>query len=337
MCPLYGCSADRPASLAPPDRGELAMLARSKHPIRTLAAAVVVLLATLPLAAGADTVPVPGPVAVAVPASAVIHPGDTLAISVYGDQSLTQTAVVQADGTIQYPLAGRVLVAGMSAADARDTLATALHKYYHHPIVALAVQQQGQINVTVMGNVKNSGRYQMRNGARLSDAIAAAAGVATMNGEYPAVHVSQQDGSIATASLQKLLHDGDATQNVALDDNALVYVTGAETFRVQVLGAVSRPGNVEVNEGDRLSMALARAGAEASTRPDLSRIYLTRIDPATGKTLPSFQIDIYRALEKGEQPYDPLLRKNDKIFVPPMRGNSMSLGIFAILGRLLGL
>ena len=41
---------------------------------------------------------------------------------------------------------------------------------------------------------------------------------------------------MTTVSLQKLLHDGDATQNLELADNAIVYVTGAETIRVQVLG-----------------------------------------------------------------------------------------------------
>lgn len=333
------------------------MTARSTHPIRALVAlSAAVLLLLPPFAASAQTAPpaepapatVPAPVAApsAQPAttltpattSPTIHPGDQLAISVFGDPALTQNAVVvQADGTIQYPLVGRVLVSGMSAAEARDSLAKALQKYVRRPIVSLAVQQQGNINVLVLGNVKTTGKYAMRNGSRVSDAIAASAGVATMNGEYPVARVSQ-DGVVTNVSLQKLLHDGDASQNPELSDNAIVYVTGAETFRVQVLGAVSRPGNVEVNEGDRLSMALARAGAEASARSDLNRVYLTRVDPATGKTLPSYQIDVYQALQRGDQRYDPILRKDDKIWVPEARQISAGMiGVMGILGRLLGL
>ena len=230
------------------------------------------------------------------------------------------------------------MVGGMSAAEARDSLAKALQKYLKHPIVALSVQQQGAINVTVLGNVKQTGKYQMRNGAHLADAIAASGGVATVNGDYPAARVSQADGTFATVSLQKLLHDGDATQNVELDDNGMVYVLGGETFRVQVLGAVSRPGNVEVTEGDRLSIVLARAGAEASVKPDLNRVYLTRTDPATGKTLPSYQIDVYQALQRGDQRYDPIMRKDDKVYVPEARTVSpATIGVLGILGRLLGL
>jgi protein involved in polysaccharide export with SLBB domain len=137
-------------------------------------------------------------------------------------------------------------------------------------------------------------------------------------------------------NLQKLLHDGDTTQNVELEDNAIVYVTGGETIRVQVLGAVSRPGNVEVNKGDHLSMALARAGAEAASRPDLNRIIITRKDPVTGQMTP-YTVNLYQALEKGDQRFDPVLVQDDKIFVPEAHGISpVTAGVLGILGRLLG-
>ncbi len=105
---------------------------------------------------------------------------------------------------------------------------------------------------------------------------------------------------------------------------------------MQVLGAVSRPGNVEINKGDRLSMAVARAGAESASRPDLNRVFITRKDPATGQTT-SYQVNLYQALEKGDQRFDPVLVQDDKVFVPEARGVSpMSIGLLSILGRLLG-
>ncbi|HEV3087739.1 MAG TPA: polysaccharide biosynthesis/export family protein [Candidatus Elarobacter sp.] len=316
------------------------------HSHRALAAAfAAVLLAAVPLVSLAQATTPSEPAAPTLPApngapsttSPTIHPGDLLAVSVYGHPDLTQTAIVQADGTIQYPLVERVLVAGMSAAEARDALAHKLMKFLRKPIVSLAVQQQGSINVLVLGNVKTSGRFTLRSGSHVSDAIAAAAGVVQMNGEFPPARLSQ-DGGQQIISLQKMLHDGDVTQNPELSDNAIVYVTGAEMIRVQVLGAVSRPGNVEVNVGDRLSMALARAGAEASVKPDLNRVYLTRVDPTTGKTTPSYRIDMYESLMRGDQRYDPILQKDDKIYVPEARQvNAATIGILGILGKLIGL
>jgi polysaccharide export outer membrane protein len=321
------------------------------HLARALSASsAALLLATTPLAArAADPTPPPSapaaqatlPPAVVptaptgVSVSSTIHPGDTLAISVYGEQPFT--AVVQADGTIQHPLAGRVLVGGLSVPEAHDGLVAALHKYIKKPSVTLAIQQQGQINITVLGNVKNPGKYQIRSGGRLSDAIAAGGGVATIGIHDPIARVQQSNGSMTSANVQRLLRNGDPTQNLDLDEGAYVYISGAETIRVQVIGAVSRPGNVEVNEGDRLSMALARAGAEASVHPDLARVHLTRTDPLTGKTTPSYEINVYNALERGDQRYDPILQANDKIWIPEAKSLSAgAIGVFSILGRLLG-
>src|SRR6202035_2003372 len=112
------------------------------------------------------------------------------------------------------------------------------------------------------------------NGAHLSDVIAAGGGIATMSGHDPMARIQPGDGGqMTTANVQRLMRAGDPSQNLPVDEGAYVYVTGAEVIRVQVVGAVSRPGNVEVSEGDRLSMALARAGAEAAAKSDLSRVY----------------------------------------------------------------
>nr|MDP9105254.1 polysaccharide biosynthesis/export family protein [Candidatus Eremiobacteraeota bacterium] len=293
-------------------------------------------------AAPAPAAPAPGSPGAAdsSPASVspVIHPGDTLAISVYDEPSLPATVIVQADGTIQYPLAGRVLVGGMTPAEARDVLTRALRKYFKHPNVTLSVLQAGQINVLVYGNVKNTGGYKLRSGARFGDALAASGGIANLNGEYPVARVSELDGTLATVNIDKLLRESDATQNIPLEDNSIIYVTGGDTIRVQVFGAVSRPGNIEVTVGERLTMALARAGAEAAAHSDLSHVFLTRVDPATGKSTPSYDIDVRRAVEKGDQRYDPILLKGDKIYVGESKSISAgTAGILGILGRLLRL
>ena len=323
------------------------MITRSTHPFRPLAALVAALLLAAPVTAGAQTAPAPAASpAPAAPApvvpdtgsgsvSPVIHPGDTLAISVYDEPTLPATVIVQADGTIQYPLAGRVLVAGMTPAEARDVITRALRKYFKHPNVTLSILQTGLINVLVYGNVKNTGGYKLRTGARFGDALAASGGIANLNGEYPIARVSELDGTLATVNIDKLLRESDATQNIPLEDNSIIYVTGGDTIRVQVLGAVSRPGNVEVTVGDRLSIALARAGAEAAAHSDLSHVFLTRADPATGKTQ-SYDIDVHRALEKSDQRYDPVLQKGDKILVAEARSLSAgAAGILGLLGRLL--
>jgi len=102
------------------------------------------------------------------------------------------------------------------------------------------------------------------------------------------------------------------------DHGATPSAAPVKTFRVQVLGTVSRPGNVDLKDGDRLLTALTRAGISTPLRPDLNRIILVRIDPATGKNS-SYAIDVHQALQHGDLRYDPILRADDKIFVPEAR------------------
>ncbi len=325
------------------------------HPLRALAAASLVsLLAAAPLAALADEEPsnpvVPLPLPSAAPANAgapgsetvtpvnaTIGPGDHLAIGVYNEPSLTNTAIVQSDGTIQYSLIGRIKLAGQTPVQAQETLSKAFSHYLRHPAVSVSIAQQGVISVVVMGNVRGTGRYQIRSGAHVTEAIAAAGGISQFNGGFPTARVLESDGTIAVADLQKLLRGGDATQNVPVSDNAMVYVTGAETIRVQVLGAVTRPGNVDVFEGDRLSMALARAGAEAQVKPDLNHVFIRRKDAATGKSV-SYEIDMFKALKGGDPRFDPILQKDDTVYVPEARQiNSTTIGLLGILGRIVGL
>jgi polysaccharide biosynthesis/export protein len=323
------------------------MTARFAHLSLQFTAAITALfLCVAPNAARAQSDPTQAPLpppAASAPGSETVTPigtkitaGDRLVIGVYGDSTLSETAIVQSDGTIQYPLVGRVALAGQTPVQAKETLQRALERYVKHPIVSLAIAQQGQISVLVLGNVKQSGRYQVRSGAHITEALAAAGGVAQFNGAFPTVRVLEVDGTLQTSNLNDLLRKGDATQNVALGDNATMYVTGAETLRIQVLGAVTRPGNVEVFEGDRLSMALARAGADATAKPDLNRVYLTRKDAATGATH-TYQFNMFESLQKGDQRFDPILQKDDTVYIPEARQMSPAmLGMFGVLGRVLG-
>jgi polysaccharide biosynthesis/export protein len=323
------------------------------HPLRGLAAAALAFLfAASPQAARAQEEPtnpvVPLPMGSAAPATApgpetvtpvnaTISPGDHLAIGVYNEPSLTNTAIVQSDGTIQYSLIGRIRLAGQTPVQAQETLSKAFSHYLRHPAVSVSIAQQGVISVVVMGNVRGTGRYQIRSGAHVTEAIAAAGGISQFNGNFPTARVLQSDGTIAVSDLQKLLRGGDATQNVPISDNAMVYVTGAETIRVQVLGAVTRPGNVDVFEGDRLSMALARAGAEAQVKPDLNHVFIRRKDATTGKSV-SYEIDMFKALKGGDPRFDPILQKDDTVYVPEARQmNSTTIGLLGILGRIVGL
>lgn len=265
-----------------------------------------------------------------------IHPGDQLSVQVYGDQTLTQTVTVLNDGTIAYPLIGQVPVAGKTPAQAAATLKTRLLKYVRHPVVTIAITQLAQPNVMVLGDVKNPGKYQLRSDARLSDAIAAAGGLSDQDGNYPLARISSPQGNITQASLQKLLRQGDTADDVRLGEGDVVYVPGPVQFFVNVTGAVDHPGPIQVNQGDGLAVAIAKAGNSANAQSDLNHVRLIRTGP-DGKQQ-SQEINLYQALESNDKQANVALEKGDTIYVPQTRqkatGNIFT-GLIYVLSRLI--
>lgn len=264
----------------------------------------------------------------------VIHPGDQLSVQVYGDQSLTQNVTVLNDGTIAYPLIGQVPVAGKTPSQAAEVLKTRLLKFVRHPVVNVAISQLAQPTVLVLGDVKSPGKYPLRSDARVSDAIAAAGGLGDINGDYPAARVSDPSGHVSQVSLEKLLRNGDTTQDQRLGEGDVVYVPGPVQFYVNVTGAVDHPGLIQVNEGDNLAMAIAKAGDSAGAQSDLNHIHIIRTGP-DGKEQTQ-EINLYEALEDRNQAANIALQKGDTIYVPQARTSKSSnyaSGILYILSR----
>ena len=141
--------------------------------------------------------------------------------------------------------------------------------------------------------------------------------------------------AIALASIILLL--GPPTPSVAADDPAgpSPMPTAAARITVTVLGSVRSPGIHTLDVGARLSDALAAAGlatvdavnARAGILPDARgctsggadrhRVFLMR--SAESSNPATYAIDVALARQRNDLRYDPLLRENDKIYVPECR------------------
>ncbi len=269
---------------------------------------------TLFAAAFTAIVPAGALAAAPMPSAYQIHPGDQLSVQVYGEQTLSQNVTVLGDGTIDYPLIGRVAIAGKTPTSAGQDIRDKLRKYLRDPIVTIAVVTMAQPTVLVLGNVKNPGKYQVRADAKLSDALAAAGGLGTTDGPLPDARIAWANGTVSQVSMQKLLHDGDVSADVPLSEGAVVYIPGPQTMNVEVIGAVDHPGEIQVNDGDRLSTAIAKAGNSANSNADLNSIRVVRQLPGGGSTV--YNVNLYKALEQSQPQADLKLQKGDVVYVP---------------------
>ena len=87
----------------------------------------------------------------------LLKPGDTLAISVWREEVLDRELIVLPDGSITFPLAGRIEVKGISTPEVEKLVADALAEYLAEPVVTVSVLETGGNRVYLVGKIANPG------------------------------------------------------------------------------------------------------------------------------------------------------------------------------------
>lgn len=83
--------------------------------------------------------------------------GDALTVSVWRDEALRRDVRVLPDGSITFPLAGRVEVAGLGTQEVEARIAERLKKYIPEAVVTVAITSTDGNRVYVLGKVVNPG------------------------------------------------------------------------------------------------------------------------------------------------------------------------------------
>jgi polysaccharide export outer membrane protein len=109
-------------------------------------------------------------------AAYVIGPEDVLDIAVWKNTEISRTVPVRPDGKISLPLLNDVQAAGLSPMQLRDALTKSLTAYIPDPAVSVLVHEVHSFKVTVIGQVKTPGRYEIKDRATVLDVLALAGG-----------------------------------------------------------------------------------------------------------------------------------------------------------------
>jgi len=102
---------------------------------------------------------------------------DTFDVRVYGETDLSGTFRVATDGTIDYPLAGRIQVAGLRTGEIQQLIVTKLKdRYLKDPQVIVTVKERNSQKISVLGQVAKPGQVSYYPNMTIVDAIANAGG-----------------------------------------------------------------------------------------------------------------------------------------------------------------
>ncbi len=126
--------------------------------------------------------------------AATLGEGDVFEVRVHGHDDLSGDYRITLDGTIDFPLVGRVRVEGQRANQIADALRERLADgYLLHPSVTVFVKQFNSKRVFVLGQVKKPGMFNFTDNMSIVQAIAVAGGF-TGFAETNYAIVRRQDG-----------------------------------------------------------------------------------------------------------------------------------------------
>ena len=127
-----------------------------------------------------------------------LGPGDVFEVRVFEEESLSGTYRVAQDGSIDYPLVGRIQVAGLEPPAVADALAEALRQgdFLRSPQVSILVEEYNSKRVSVVGAVARPGTFQFTAGMTVVQAISQAGGFTPMASTNNVVVTRRDEGQI---------------------------------------------------------------------------------------------------------------------------------------------
>jgi polysaccharide export outer membrane protein len=109
------------------------------------------------------------------PGDYLIGPEDVLDIAIWNSPELSRRSV-RPDGKISLPLVNDVQAAGLTPMQLRVRLSQVLATYVAAPIVSVIVREIHSLKVSVIGEVKTPGRYELKSRATVIEVLAMAGG-----------------------------------------------------------------------------------------------------------------------------------------------------------------
>ena len=105
-----------------------------------------------------------------------LGPGDVVEVRVFQEPEHSGTWRVSPEGTIDYPLCGKVPLSGRTASSAADVLRECLSRYLRHPQVSVLVREYNSQKIFVFGEVQKPGTFPVDGEMSIIQAITLAGG-----------------------------------------------------------------------------------------------------------------------------------------------------------------
>lgn len=256
------------------------------------------------------------------PPDPVLLPGDLLRIAVFRHPDLDLEVRIPQDGAIGYPLIGTVRAAGVTPAALQETIRARLEKdFLREPSVTVTVREFAKRKVYIVGGVTRPAAYEISPDSRLTLLqLVATAGGFTDRAYKEFVQIIRRLGPVerkvlrlSLVEVERLIAQGRAEADLELWPDDLVVIPSALRV-VYVLGAVHKPGPVDVPNDARVTVSMALSTAGSYTKfASLGGAQVFR-HSATGEVT-RISVDVDEILD-GRLELDIELQPGDVLWIP---------------------
>lgn len=239
----------------------------------------------------------------AAPAAAVnyvLGPRDIISITVYEQKDLDVEARIAEDGQVNLPLIGQVTAAGRTVKSFEADLEAKYSEYIYGPQVTVFIKEYHSLEVSVLGEVKKPGLYQLSGDSTLMELASQVGGFThEAGGTLVILRPSKEPGGKTEAIIidtEKLLGGDGAAQNIKIYDGDTINVPKADVFFV--FGEVKKPGSYKM-ESD-VAHTVIKAISIAGGFTDMAAKKSIKITREVGAQTMEFKADMHTQV----QPHD---------------------------------
>lgn len=245
--------------------------------------------------------------------------GDEVTVNFAGRPEMQAKLVVGPDGRITLPLAGDILLAGVTRPEAAKAIESALANYYTNLSVQVTVTKYTANRVVLLGAVDHPGMFTFDGTPTLLEVLARGGVEAGPNksGTTPEVNqipercaIYRGSDQVVWVELRQMMESGNTMADLRLRRDDVVYVpSGSERF-VSVLGEVQHPGAIPLAYNSTPASVLAQAGGVTDHAGNNPHIQI--VDPSTGSSRVVSLKDMLDPVKSREV----TLKPGEIIFVP---------------------
>ena len=245
--------------------------------------------------------------------------GDMLAVTVYDEPDLTLQRRVTERGQIDFPLIGKVHVAGLTAMQVEARLESSLSPgYLLDPQVFVDVVEFASKKIFIVGAVAKPTALSLRGETSLLDVLSQIESLSQSHSLTVFRRTSmpgrqgddRHDVQAIHVDLNDLLRRGDMSINLTLQAQDVIYIPRPDA--VFVFGEVANAGPVPLPEG---GMTLVEAINKAGGFSKFASSRRTRVLRMVDGQEKVIQVDM-AAVIRGDLGKDITLRSNDIVIVP---------------------